>query len=67
MVVQPALKRPRMPSAETADLMTAPQKGATSSVQSADSMFCKVKGFTENICRCPRLVILVETGFAGLQ
>ncbi len=44
MVVQPALNRPLKPSALRADLITAPQKGATSWDQSAVLMSCTSQG-----------------------
>lgn len=40
MVDQPALRRPETPSVVKAERMTAPQKGATSSDQSAVFMSC---------------------------
>ena len=40
IVVQPALNRPLIPSPDIADFMTAPQKGATSTDQSAILMSC---------------------------
>jgi hypothetical protein len=41
MVVQPALRRPQMPSAVMALFTTSPQKGATSLDQSAVLMSCR--------------------------
>ncbi len=44
MVVHPALIRPLTPAADSADLMTAPQKGFTASDQSAVLMSCEAGG-----------------------
>ena len=54
MVVHPAWNRPDKPRVVSADLMTAPQKGATSSLQSAVLMPVKPRSSAVGMCKqCP--------------
>lgn len=59
IVDQPALKRPATPSVLNAERITAPQKGATSSDQSAVLMSCRAGE------RCSHRHMIRVLGIAG--